>query len=170
MTVFGAISYAAVGVLYAILSLLLLPGWRGQRLGGYLIAACVISTIWAATLSAQMFGTSVPAFAIFATEVLRSGAWLTFLIILLAQIGVSRYVRFFCTHGLGRSSGYRIVTLVQSGLFRSDRQYCLRAESGRASDSTRWPYAGRATVQKLTSGIAMGHQGIGIGTRRLVRI
>ncbi len=95
MTVFGAISYAAVGVLYAILSLLLLPGWRGQRLGGYLIAACVISTIWAATLSAQMFGKPVPAFAIFAIEVLRSGAWLTFLIILLAQIGVSRYVRFF---------------------------------------------------------------------------
>ena len=95
MTEFGAISYAAVGVFYAILSVLLMPGWHGQRLGGFLIAACVISTIWAVTLSALMAGASVPVFAIFAIEVLRSGAWLTFLIILVAQIGVSRYIRYF---------------------------------------------------------------------------
>jgi len=97
MTEFGAISYAAVGVLYAMLSILLLTSWRGRwrRPGGYLIAACLFSTVWATTLAIQMSGTTVPLIAVFAAEVLRSATWLAFLIFLLSQIGVSRYICFF---------------------------------------------------------------------------
>ena len=59
MTNFGAISYAVVGILYVGLSLLLLTSWRGRHLGGYLIAACVISAIWALMLALQVSGAPI---------------------------------------------------------------------------------------------------------------
>ena len=95
MTNFGAISYTLVGLFYATLSILLLTSWRGRHVGGYLIAACVTSTIWAITLAFQLSSNSVPVFGMFAIEILRSGAWLTFLIMLVTQIGVSRRVCYF---------------------------------------------------------------------------
>ena len=94
MTGFGAISYATVGIVYATLSILLLTSWRGRHLGGCFITACLISTVWAITLAAQMSLASIPVVAVFAIEVLRGGAWLTFLIMLLLQIGVSRRIRY----------------------------------------------------------------------------
>ena len=93
MTEFGAISYAAAGVFYAVLSLLLMTSWRGRYVGGYLIAACVISAVWAVTLAVQTMNAAVPAMAMFTLEVLRAGAWLTFLVVLLVQTGVSRPFR-----------------------------------------------------------------------------
>lgn len=95
MSEIGAISYALVSVLYATLCVLLLTSWRGRHVGGYLIAACVISTAWAITLSAQTAGAAVPAIGIFTLEVLRGGAWLTFLLTLLAQLGVPRAIKFW---------------------------------------------------------------------------
>ena len=94
MANFGAISYATVGLFYATLSVLLLTSWRGRHLGGYLIAACVISTIWAITLAVQLSGTRIPVLSMFVIEIFRSGTWLTFLIMLVAQIGVSRSIRY----------------------------------------------------------------------------
>ena len=94
MTGFGAISYAVLGVFYAVLSLLMLTSWRGRHLGGYLIAACVVSAIWAITLAAQMSELVVSDLGIFTAETLRSGAWLTFLITLVGQLGINRYFRY----------------------------------------------------------------------------
>jgi putative PEP-CTERM system histidine kinase len=95
MTDFAAISYALAGVSYATLSILLMTSWRGRHLGGILIAACLTSCIWAIVLAAQASGTVVPLMAVFTVEVLRGGAWLTFLLMLVGQIGVSRHVRVF---------------------------------------------------------------------------
>lgn len=92
MTILGAIGYATVGICYFMLSTLLLTSWRGRHLGGYLITACMISALWAITLSVQLSSTAVPVWAVFAIEVLRSGTWLTFLIMLVAQVGVSRHI------------------------------------------------------------------------------
>ena len=94
MAGFGAISYAAVGVSYATLSVMLLISWRGKHPGGYLIAACLISAVWAIMLSVQTANTFVPVMAMFAVEVLRDRAWLTFLMALAAQIGVSHQLRY----------------------------------------------------------------------------
>ena len=94
MAGFGAISYAVVGVSYATLSVMLLISWRGKHPGGYLIVACLISAVWAIMLSVQTANAYVPITAVFTIEVLRDGAWLTFLIALAAQIGVSRQVRY----------------------------------------------------------------------------
>lgn len=90
MTQFGALSYVIVGIFYAALSILLLTSWRGRHLGGYLIAACVLSAIWGITLAISTTKATVPVLAVFSIEVLRGGAWLTFLVILVRKIGVSR--------------------------------------------------------------------------------
>ena len=100
MAAFGALSYAIVGILYATLSVLLLTSWRGRHLGGYLIAACVMSTLWGITLAVSTSNPAVPALAVFSIEVLRGGAWLTFLVMLVRKIGVSRQYRLPGARGL----------------------------------------------------------------------
>ncbi|MGB5448726.1 MAG: hypothetical protein WBM80_07365, partial [Woeseiaceae bacterium] len=94
MIEFGALSYAVVGILYAGLSILLLTSWRGRHLGGYLIATCVMSTLWGLTLAVSTINPAVPAFLVFSIEVLRGGAWLTFLIMLVRKIGVGRPIGY----------------------------------------------------------------------------
>ena len=94
MTEFGTISYAVLCALYTILSFLLLTSWRGRHLGGYLIAACVMSAIWCITLAISTTNPSVPVLAVFSIEVLRGAAWLTFLVMLVRKIGVSRIIGY----------------------------------------------------------------------------
>ncbi len=89
---FGAVSYAIVGILYAVLCALLLAKWRGRPEGGYLIAAGLVSIIWAGAVAAQSINASVPMSAVFTLEILRGGVWLSFLTVLLSSIGVSRHV------------------------------------------------------------------------------
>ena len=94
MITFGALSYAVVGILYAGLSILLLTSWRGRHLGGYLIAACVMSALWGFTLAISTINPAVPALGVFSIEVLRGGAWLTFLVMLVRKIGVGRPIGY----------------------------------------------------------------------------
>jgi len=94
MSSFGTISYAILGLFYAVLSLLLLTSWRGRHLGGYLIVACTVSAVWASMLAAQVSGVRFPDVAIFSLEIIRSGAWLTFLIMLVKRLGVGRGILY----------------------------------------------------------------------------
>ena len=94
MTDFGALSYLTVGILYATLSVLLLTSWRGRHLGGYLIAACMLSAIWGVTLAVSTTDPTVPALVVFIVEILRGAAWLTFLVMLVLKIGVSRNIGY----------------------------------------------------------------------------
>jgi putative PEP-CTERM system histidine kinase len=90
MTQFGMLSYAVLGGLYAILCLLLLTSWRGRKLGGYLILACLVSVVWAASLAVEPSRLPQSDLFLFCAEVLRSGSWLMFLSIIASKIGVSR--------------------------------------------------------------------------------
>ena len=123
MTGFGAISYAVVGLLYIALSLILLTSWRGRQPGGFLIVACLASSAWGLVLGAQLLGYAVPPIAVFAVEVVRTGAWMTFLAALLGKIGLSSSIKY-AVHGIW------LVTLVTGfvvwflqGLPASDQAY-----------------------------------------------
>ena len=94
MNEFAALSYLLVGILYVGLDILLLTTWRGRRLGGYLITACTISAIWALIMAASMRQVEMRVISGFSLEVLRSGAWLTFIAVLAARIGVSKVLIF----------------------------------------------------------------------------
>ena len=90
----GAIGYALTGGLYAVLTVLLLTSWRGRGAGGYLIAASLISVLWSAMLALQTAAGSFHPLILFVVEVLRTGLWITFLVRLLAEIGVSKVIRY----------------------------------------------------------------------------
>lgn len=78
MSEFGAVGYAMVGGLYTVLTVLLLTSWRGGRIGGYLIAACVMSIVWCAVLAFHTVKNSIDPLGLFIVELLRAGAWVTF--------------------------------------------------------------------------------------------
>ena len=94
MSGFGALGYALVGGLYAVLTALLMTSWRGQRIGGFLIAACLVSATWSVVLAIQTAWSPFHPLTPFIVEILRGGAWITFLAVLLAEIGVSRIIRY----------------------------------------------------------------------------
>jgi putative PEP-CTERM system histidine kinase len=94
MSEFGAIGYALTGGLYALLTVLLLMSWRGQRIGGYLIAACLMSAVWSGIFAVQTARGTFHPLILFVAELLRSGVWIVFLARLLAEIGVGRMIRY----------------------------------------------------------------------------
>ena len=94
MVTFGAGGYGVLAVLYALLALLLLTAWRGRRIGGYLIIACVTTMIWSGLLAWETLSDSASIEVLFFSETLKAGAWLAFL----AQINPARILRYLA-HG-----------------------------------------------------------------------
>ncbi|MEX2258463.1 MAG: hypothetical protein WD672_07120, partial [Woeseia sp.] len=90
MTYLGAFGYAVVGILYAIVSVLSIVSWRGGRIGGLMIAACVVSSAWAITLAVHNSFPSLPPITLFSAEVLHAGLWISFLVMLGVKRGVDR--------------------------------------------------------------------------------
>ncbi len=90
MLAFGSSSFAVLGVLYALLTVLLLTSWRGRRIGVYLITACVTSVLWSGLQALELAGRDIPRELQFVVEVLRAGTWILFL----SQAGLSRIVRY----------------------------------------------------------------------------
>lgn len=79
METFGTVSYALSALLFGILGLLLLTSWRGRMQGGLLITALFVSAVWAAVLAVHSLWAPVDMAWIWALEMLRDLAWLTFL-------------------------------------------------------------------------------------------
>lgn len=94
MSELGALGYALSGALYAILAVLLLANWRNRVVGGYLIAACLISVAWGAILAMQTSSGLPHPRVLLSAELVRTGAWITFLVRLLKEIGASRLLRY----------------------------------------------------------------------------
>jgi putative PEP-CTERM system histidine kinase len=77
----GTISYGVSALAYLFLSLLLLTSWRGRVSGAMLVGACLLSALWAAAVAFPAGAMGALAGEIL--EVLRNGAWLAFLVVLL---------------------------------------------------------------------------------------
>ncbi len=93
MIAVAAVGYSVVGVLFVILAVLLATSWRGQRVGGYLIGACVVNSLWAALLTVQLFRSGIDPLWLFVGEIARTSSWIIFVVYLLGQIGYSRAQR-----------------------------------------------------------------------------
>jgi putative PEP-CTERM system histidine kinase len=94
MIIFSQLSYAAVGGFYALLAILLLVGWSWNRIGAALILACVISAGWGGILALDANGALRNFALVSLMEILRPAAWITFLVLLVSQIGVGKPVRY----------------------------------------------------------------------------
>lgn len=94
MILISTLGYLGTGVLYFFVLLLLLTVWRGRRLGGYLVAACLATLVWAVTNSLPVGATGVRPEYLFLAEVARAATWLAFISVLVRQLGVSRVTLF----------------------------------------------------------------------------
>ncbi len=85
----GSISYSAGALLFLLLTLVLVTGWRGRLQGALLVAATAVTTLWAALLAWRGIGGAVPGPAVQITENLRYLAWYAFLFGILRQAAPS---------------------------------------------------------------------------------
>ncbi len=90
MSDFGFIAFATAAVFFLVLSLLLITSWRGRLQGGLMLAAAVISTIWASLLALQSGFKIIPVGMIWSIEALKNLAWCLFLISLLSKMAHAR--------------------------------------------------------------------------------
>lgn len=76
MNSIGSISYGIGALAFALLTLLLIVSWRGQRQGAYFIAASAITALWATYLAVHAGASRMSLPLIYLLEVLRSSSWL----------------------------------------------------------------------------------------------
>ena len=86
MTAVAAAGYALAAVLFGVLTLLLATQWRGRAKGGYLLAASVVSTVWAGLHAWQILYQTLPPNLLLAAESLRYFTWLLFLLAVLSPV------------------------------------------------------------------------------------
>lgn len=80
-------SYAAAALGFVLLAVLFLTSWRGRRLGAELLAACTLTAVWAGAQAFDAWRAGAPRLPAELLEILRDGAWLYFLLRLLALRG-----------------------------------------------------------------------------------
>ena len=78
-----SLSYGVAALAFFILSLLLLTSWRGHLQGALLVAATVVTTLWAGVTTALQAGMVEVSLAAALLEVLRGLLWILFLLKLL---------------------------------------------------------------------------------------
>lgn len=93
----GALGYGIAAIAYSLLSLLLAISWRRRMLGAWLLGACIMTAGWAGIGVLAEFSNYNLAHALQITELLRSVAWIAFLLAILSQTwknGAPPLVRF----------------------------------------------------------------------------
>jgi putative PEP-CTERM system histidine kinase len=101
----GVLSYGLAAIAFGALTALLMSSWRGRVQGALLAASSAFTALWAAAAAFQIFAGRPPYVLVDVLEVLRDGAWLAFLILLLgaarrASPAFTRTLRFI-TAALG---------------------------------------------------------------------
>ena len=86
-------SYLIAACAFLAGTVLLAVGWRGQRTGALLILATLVSVVWGAALAYAEWWQGVGANWILLAEVLRYGAWLTFVGALVGALPASGLLR-----------------------------------------------------------------------------
>ena len=86
----AAVSYGLGGVLFVLLTLLLLTTWRGRLQGGLLVLASAVSAIWCFAHVGHALYTIPGYWLLQVGEALRDVAWFAFLLVLLGLRGDAR--------------------------------------------------------------------------------
>lgn len=79
----GIVSYLAGGILFLVLTLLLVTSWKGRLQGAVLVIAALVNALWAFLLAYEASYNSFSLVLIFIVEAVRYAAWLIFLLKLL---------------------------------------------------------------------------------------
>lgn len=76
MNTLGIAGYGVAGLSFFFLTALLVISWRGRGVGGRLIAAGAVTTIWAFILAAEVRQGHMPLLVVYVAEIARDAAWL----------------------------------------------------------------------------------------------
>lgn len=87
------VSYLSSVAAYGLLALLLASSWRGQRVGGVLIIAAIVSALWSFFLAYVAWKGTIATAWVFVADALHYGAWLGFLTALLASRNTPKWLR-----------------------------------------------------------------------------
>jgi putative PEP-CTERM system histidine kinase len=79
----AALSYGLASITFFMLALLLLSNWRARRQARALSLACVLTGMWATSMVGLAIGERAGSLPADLLEILRSGAWITFLLLML---------------------------------------------------------------------------------------
>ena len=79
----AAFSYGLASITFFMLALLLLSNWRARRQARALSLACVLTGMWATSMVGLAIGERAGSLPADLLEILRSGAWITFLLLML---------------------------------------------------------------------------------------
>ena len=101
MSDFGFLGFAIAAVLFLVLSLLLITSWRGRLQGGLMLAASLVSTLWASLFALQSGFKVIPVGVIWGVEALKNISWCAFLIGLLSLMARQRSVSTSVYRALG---------------------------------------------------------------------
>lgn len=93
----GVVSYLSGGILFLILSVLLVTSWKGSLQGGVLVTASLVNTLWAFGLAWEAAYKTSPASLIIIGEYIRGAVWIIFLARLLGEAGSSMLSRIMAT-------------------------------------------------------------------------
>lgn len=85
LTSIATYSYALAAIGFLLLSVPLLTLWRGRAFGPLLVAACLVSSLWAGALMSAAAGHFMRSQLSEVLEVLRNGVWSLFMVALLGD-------------------------------------------------------------------------------------
>ena len=89
----GTVTHAIAVVAFLFVCVLLVSGWRRQGPGIALIGACAFTALWAGAFATAMSGWPVPTWIPPASELLRTGSWLSVLLILRSLLTGTKTLR-----------------------------------------------------------------------------
>jgi putative PEP-CTERM system histidine kinase len=95
LTVVAGFSYSIAAVAFIVFFALLLTRWRGRRQGPLLALACLLTALWAGMVAYQATQGIALSLSTSLLEIVRSAAWVAFLLALLSPVQQTRTFRGF---------------------------------------------------------------------------
>lgn len=83
--VLAGVAFGTAFAVFAVLALLLAVSWHGRRAGALLIVAVAMTACWAGIVAVEPHVSSIGFSSVVVAELLRDGAWLVFLTVLLRE-------------------------------------------------------------------------------------
>ncbi|HEX7026232.1 MAG TPA: XrtA/PEP-CTERM system histidine kinase PrsK [Gammaproteobacteria bacterium] len=89
----GLAGYALAAVINTLFALLLVTGWRGRYQGAFLLIAVITNALWSGLLILGVLSKTLSFWSYYLAEIVRSGAWLAFLLSMMGEFREKRLIR-----------------------------------------------------------------------------
>ena len=81
----GLVSHSLAAIAYVVLAVLLMFNWQRSRIGGCLVAACLLTALWAVVKALASEEIPLALYAVVPLETVRTASWILFMTVLLRE-------------------------------------------------------------------------------------